>query len=95
VTTYSAAAADTAKVQETVMEAGLAVADLIAEETPKGKFEVQVARMAAGRNVVSPQYVRTPGAPTFQFARNCVFCQFPVRMTKLVFGFVQVPLGEA
>src|SRR5450631_4856090 len=40
VTTYSGAAADTATVQETVMEAGLAAADLIAEETPKGKFEV-------------------------------------------------------
>src|SRR5450631_2850752 len=40
VTTYSGAAADTATVQETVMEAGLAVADLIAEETPKGKFQV-------------------------------------------------------
>jgi transposase len=40
VTTHSGAAADTATVQETVIEAGLAVADLIAEKTPEGKYEV-------------------------------------------------------
>jgi transposase len=40
VTTHSGAAADTATVQETVMEAGIAVAGLIAEPTPEGKYEV-------------------------------------------------------
>jgi transposase len=40
VTTHSGAAADTTTVQETVIEAGLAVADLIAEKTPEGKFDV-------------------------------------------------------
>src|SRR5271167_3831859 len=40
VTTHSGAAADTATMQETVMEAGLAVAGLIAEKTAEGKFEV-------------------------------------------------------
>src|ERR1700692_4385948 len=40
VTTHSGAAADTATVQETVMEAGLAVAGLIAEPTLEGKYEV-------------------------------------------------------
>src|SRR5450432_4860365 len=40
VTTHSGAAADTTTVQGTVIEAGLAVADLIAEKTPEGKFEV-------------------------------------------------------
>ena len=40
VTTHSGAAADTTTMQETVMEAGLAVAGLIAEKTAEGKFEV-------------------------------------------------------
>jgi transposase len=40
VTTHSGAAADTTTVQGTVIEAGLAVADLIAEKTPEGKFDV-------------------------------------------------------
>jgi transposase len=40
VTTHSGAAADTATVQETVIEAGIAVAGLIAEKTPEGKYEV-------------------------------------------------------
>ncbi len=40
VTTHGGAAADTATVEETVMEAGLAVAGLIAEKTPAGTFEV-------------------------------------------------------
>jgi transposase len=40
VTTHSGAAADTATVKETVIEAGIAVAGLIAEQTPEGKFEV-------------------------------------------------------
>jgi len=40
VTTHSGAAADTATVEETVIEAGIAVAGLIAEKTPEGKFEV-------------------------------------------------------
>ena len=42
VTTHSGAAADTATVKETVIEAGVAVAELIAEPTPEGKFEVNV-----------------------------------------------------
>jgi transposase len=40
VTTHSGAVADTATVKETVMEAGIAVAGLIAEQTPEGKYEV-------------------------------------------------------
>ena len=40
VTTHSGAAADTSTVQETVIEAGIAVAGLIAEKTPEGKYEV-------------------------------------------------------
>jgi transposase len=40
VTTHGGAAADTATVEETVMEAGLGVAGLIAEKTPEGTFEV-------------------------------------------------------
>ena len=40
VTTHSGAAADTATVKETVIEAGIAVAGLIVEKTPEGKFEV-------------------------------------------------------
>jgi transposase len=40
VTTHSGAAADTATVQETVLEAGIAVAGLIAEKTPEGAYAV-------------------------------------------------------
>jgi len=40
VTTHSGAAADTVTVIETVIEAGIAVADLIAEKTPEGMYEV-------------------------------------------------------
>src|SRR6266481_716136 len=40
VTTHGGAAADTATVKETVIEAGIAVAGLIAEKTPAGKYEV-------------------------------------------------------
>jgi transposase len=40
VTTHSGAAGDTTTVIETVIEAGLAIADLIAEKTPEGKYEV-------------------------------------------------------
>src|SRR5712671_6304888 len=40
VTTHGGAAADTATVQDTVIEAGIAVAGLIAEKTPAGKYEV-------------------------------------------------------
>src|ERR1700723_2219650 len=39
VTTHSGAAADTTTVQETGIEAGIAVAGLIAEQTPDGKYE--------------------------------------------------------
>ena len=40
VTTHSGATGDTTTVIETVIEAGIAVADLIAEKTPEGKYEV-------------------------------------------------------
>ena len=40
VTTHGGAAADTTTVLDTVIEAGVAVAGLIAEPTPEGKFEV-------------------------------------------------------
>jgi hypothetical protein len=40
VTTHGGAAADTVTVQETVIEAAIAVADLIAENTPEGEYEV-------------------------------------------------------
>ena len=40
VTTHGGAAADTATVKETVVEAGLAVAGLIAEPTTEGQYEV-------------------------------------------------------
>jgi hypothetical protein len=40
VTTHSGAAADTTTVKETVMEAGIAVAGLIAKKTPEGEYEV-------------------------------------------------------
>src|ERR1700733_2768723 len=40
VTTHGGAAADTTTVPETVIEAGIAVAGLIAEQTPEGKYEV-------------------------------------------------------
>src|ERR1017187_8104673 len=39
VTTHSGAAADTTTVKETVIEAGIAVAGLIAEKTPEGGYE--------------------------------------------------------
>ena len=40
VTTHGGAAADTATIQETVIEAGVAVAGVIAEKTADGKYEV-------------------------------------------------------
>jgi transposase len=40
VATHGGAAADTATIEATVMEAGIAVAGLIAEKTPEGKYEV-------------------------------------------------------
>ena len=40
VTTHGGAAADTETVQETVIDAALAVAELIDEKTPEGKYEV-------------------------------------------------------
>ncbi len=40
VTTHGGASSDPATVKGTVMEAGLAVAGLIAEKTPEGKYEV-------------------------------------------------------
>ena len=40
VTTHGGAAADTATIQETVIEAGIAVAGLIAETTPQGEYPV-------------------------------------------------------
>jgi transposase len=40
VTTHGGAAADTTTIQETVIEAAIAVAELIAERTPEGEYEV-------------------------------------------------------
>ena len=40
VTTHGGAAADMATVKETVIEAAIAVAGLIAEKTPEGEYEV-------------------------------------------------------
>ena len=40
VTTHGGAAADTATITETVIDAAVAVADLIAEKTPEGEYEV-------------------------------------------------------
>jgi transposase len=40
VTTHGGAVADTATVEATVIEAGVAIAELIAEPTPEGKYEV-------------------------------------------------------
>src|SRR6202045_758981 len=40
VTTHGGAAADTATMEETVIEAGVAVAGLVAETTPEGNYEV-------------------------------------------------------
>src|SRR5580658_309317 len=40
VTTHGGAVADTATVEETVMEAGVAVAGLVAETTPEGSYDV-------------------------------------------------------
>jgi transposase len=40
VTTHGGAAADTATVQDTVIDAAMAVAELITEKTPEGKYEV-------------------------------------------------------
>jgi transposase len=40
VTTHGGATADTATVQETVIEAGIAVAELVAEKTAEGNYEV-------------------------------------------------------
>jgi len=45
VTTHGGAAADTATVQATVVEAGVAVAGLIAVKTPEGKYEVHSGGM--------------------------------------------------
>ena len=44
VTTHGGAAADTATVKETVIEAGMAVAELIAEKTAEGKYQVHDRR---------------------------------------------------
>jgi transposase len=41
VTTHGGAAADTTTIQETVIEAAIAVAELIAEPTPEGEYEVR------------------------------------------------------
>jgi len=40
VTTHGGAAADTATVKETVIEGGMAVAELIAEKTAEGQYQV-------------------------------------------------------
>src|SRR5260370_32791002 len=48
VTTHSGAAADTATVKETVIEAGIAVAGLIAGKTPESKYEVHPESVQKG-----------------------------------------------
>jgi transposase len=45
VTTHGGAAADTATIEETVIEAGLAVAELITEKTAEGNYEVHPGGM--------------------------------------------------
>ena len=68
VTTHGGAVADTATVEATVIEAGVAVAGLIATETPEGKQEVHpggvrevVADKGYHSNSVAVGFKRTPG----------------------------------
>jgi transposase len=62
VTSHGGAAADTATVQETVLEAGVAVAGLIAEQTPEGEYPVHaggVEEVVADKGYHSNEVVRT------------------------------------
>lgn len=62
VTTHGGATADTATVEMTVLEAGVSVAGLIAEETPEGEFKVHaggVEELVADKGYHSNEVVRT------------------------------------
>ena len=62
VTTHGGAAADTATIEETVAEAGVAVAGLIAEQTPEGECPVHpggVEEVVADKGYHSNEVVRT------------------------------------
>jgi transposase len=62
VTTHGGAAADTATVETTVLEAGVAVAELIAEQTPEGEAVVHgggVAEVVADKGYHSNEVMRT------------------------------------
>jgi len=62
VTTHGGAAADTATVEMTVVEAGVAVAALIAEETPEGEYKVHaggVEEVVADKGYHSNEVART------------------------------------
>jgi transposase len=64
VTTHGGAVADTASIQETVVEAGVAVAGLIAEQTPEGSYAVHaggVEEVVADKGYHSNEVVRTLG----------------------------------
>ena len=61
VTTHGGAAADTATVEMTVLEAGVAVADMTAEKTPEGKYPVHangVEEVVADKGYHSNEVVR-------------------------------------
>jgi transposase len=61
VTTHGGAAADTTTIQETVIEAAIAVAELIAEPTPQGKYGVHsdgVQEVVADKGYHSNEVVR-------------------------------------
>jgi len=62
VTTHGGAAADTATVEMTVVEAGVAVAGLTAEQTPEGEYQVHangVEEVVADKGYHSNEVVRT------------------------------------
>jgi transposase len=62
VTTHGGAAADTATVKETVVEAGVAVAEVVAEPTPQGEYPVHaegVQEVVADKGYHSNEVVRT------------------------------------
>jgi transposase len=62
VTTHGGAVADTATVEETVLEAGVAVAGLTAEQTPAGEYKVPVdgvQEVVADKGYHSNEAVRT------------------------------------
>ena len=59
VTTDGGAAADTATVEATVIEAGVAVAELLTAEPPEGKYQVHpggVEEVVADTRTVGPQF---------------------------------------